>query len=214
MNCIHFPIRKCSKNRYITSFDSGVGSCLGRSVIPTRCSYPSSLLTARLQPDEPPPPRWNLAKRLTLLRHNFIVLYPLAGSNIDTDVELRGATDVVRYFPRAALIGFCAPFPNMWVARGELVGRAGRLMAGAEMILLYIIMGGALLVLMRERRRLSLWLLFGITTAGCIALGFVVVNVSALYRMRYAYFILLIILGMKGVVSLLPEKLAASFGVR
>jgi len=187
-------------------------ACIPRLVPTYRQS--SSLLTVRLQQDEPPPPRWNVARRLALLRHKFIVRYPLAGSNVDTDVELRGATDVIRYLPRAALIGFFAPFPNMWVARGEQVGRAGRLIAGAEMFLLYIVMAAALLVLIMECRRLSLWLLLGIAAAGCIALGFVVVNISTLYRMRYAYFIILIILGMKGLVSLLPRKLADTFGVR
>jgi len=167
------------------------------------------LLIADLQKDEPPPPPWDVARRLALLRHKFIVSYPLAGSNVDTDVELRGATDVVRYLPRAAMIGFFAPFPRMWVARGEQVGRAGRLIAGAEMILLYVITAAAFLVLINERRRLSLWLLWGIAAGGCIALGFVVMNISTLYRMRYAYFILLIILGMKGLVSVLPRKLTA-----
>ncbi|HEY6231189.1 MAG TPA: hypothetical protein VIW64_07990 [Pyrinomonadaceae bacterium] len=187
-------------------------ACIPRLVPTYRQS--SSLLTTGLQQNEPPPPRWNVARRLALLRHKFIVRYPLAGSNLDTNVELRGATDVVRYLPRAALIGFFAPFPNMWVARGEQVGRAGRLIAGAEMFLLYIVIAAATVVLIRERRRLSIWLLFGIAAAGCVALGFVVVNISTLYRMRYAYDILLIVLGMKALVSLLPRKLAPNFGVR
>jgi hypothetical protein len=189
-----------------------LSACMPRLVPTYRQS--SSLLTTRLQPDEPPPPRWNVARRLALLRHNFIVRYPLAGSNIDTDVELRETTDVLRYLPRAALIGFLAPFPNLWMAKGEQVGVTGRLIAGGEMFLLYIVMAAALLVLVRERRRLSLWLLFGAAAAGCIALGFVVVNISTLYRMRYVYFILLIILGMKGLVSWLPQKPAAFSGIR
>jgi len=153
--------------------------------------------------------RWSIARRVALLRHKFIVSYPLAGSNIDTEVELRDAADVIRYLPRAALIGFCAPFPNMWFTRGEQVGRPGRLIAGAEMLLLYGVIGLAGLALLRQYRRLSILLLLGIASAGCIALGCVVVNISSLYRMRYAYFILIIILGMKGLLILLPARTRA-----
>jgi hypothetical protein len=149
---------------------------------------------------------WDVAMRLGLLRHQFIALYPLAGSNLDTDVELRDTAAVVRYGPRAALIGFFAPFPNMWFAHGAQVGLAGRLISGAEMLLLYAVIALAGLTLVKQRRFLSVWLLFGIAAGGCTALGYVVVNISTLYRMRYAYFILIIILGMKGLLSVMPRR--------
>jgi hypothetical protein len=155
--------------------------------------------------------RWNLGRRIALLRHKFIVRYPLAGSNVDTDVELQGTADAVRYLPRATLIGFFAPFPNMWFAKGAQVGLAGRLIAGAEMLFLYVAIGLAGLALVKQYHRLSVWLLFGIASAGCIALGYVVVNISTLYRMRYAYFILIIILGMKGLHSLMPPRSRVAF---
>jgi len=150
--------------------------------------------------------RWDVSRRLRLLRHRFIVLYPLAGSNLDTDVELRDTMAVVRYWPRAVLIGFFAPFPNMWFVHGAQVGLAGRLIAGAEMLLLYAVIALAGVTLVKQRRFLSVWLLWGIAAAGCIALGYVVVNISTLYRMRYAYFILIIILGMKGLLSVMPRR--------
>jgi putative peptidoglycan lipid II flippase len=154
-------------------------------------------------------PSWNVARRVALLRHKFILKYPLAGSNIDTEVELQSGMDVVRYLPRAALIGFFAPFPNMWLTSGAQVGLSGRLIAGVEMLVLYVVIGLAVLTLVKEYRRLSVWLLFGISSAGCIALGYVVVNISTLYRMRYAYFILIIILGMKGLLYVMPVKFEA-----
>ena len=157
--------------------------------------------------------RWDVARRVALLRHNFIVRYPLAGSNVDSGIELQDTMDLIRYLPRAALIGLCAPFPNMWVAKGEQVGWAGRLIAGAEMLLMYVIMIFAALGLLKERRRLAVWLLFGIAFAGCSALGLVVVNISTLYRMRYAYFILIIILGMGGVLSALPASVKSKFQI-
>ena len=149
---------------------------------------------------------WNVSTRLGLLRHQFIMKYPHAGSNLDTDVEFRDTVAVVRYLPRAVLIGFFAPFPNMWFVRGAQVGLAGRLIAGAEMLLLYAVIALAGVTLVKRRRVLSVWLLWGTTAAGCIALGYVVVNISTLYRMRYAYFILIIILGMKGLLSVMPRR--------
>ena len=156
---------------------------------------------------EPPPSHWDLSKRVGLLRHKFIARYPLAGSNIDTDVELRDTADVLRYLPRAALIGFFAPFPNSWVKRGEQVGLPGRLIAGAEMLFMYAVISLAGFALVKYYRRPLVWLLLGISSAGCIALGCVVVNISTLYRMRYAYFILIIILGMKGWLAVTSKGL-------
>ena len=66
------------------------------------------------------------------------------------------------------------------------------------MLFMYAVICLAGFALVKYYRRLLVWLLLGISSAGCIALGFVVVNISTLYRMRYAYFILIIILGMKG----------------
>lgn len=153
---------------------------------------------------EPHAPWSKLARRVGLLRHKFITTYPLAGSNLDTKVELRGVADVVRYLPRAILVGFCAPFPNMWFTEGAQVGLAGRLISGAEMFIMYLMLGLVAFALVDQRNRLSFWLLFFIASVGCIALGYVVVNISSLYRMRYAFFIILIILGMKGLTLMLP----------
>jgi len=138
-----------------------------------------------------------LAQRLGLLRHKFIINYPLAGSNIDTDVELTGIRAIARYFPRALEIGLFSPFPNMWFIRGEQVGLLGRLLSGLETLCMYAMMGLALIALVLNRHKLSVWLVFAIVLLGCTALGYVVVNISTLYRMRYGFWILLIILGSK-----------------
>jgi hypothetical protein len=147
-----------------------------------------------------------LAKRVGLLRHKFIMWYPLAGSNIDTDVELAGVADVVRYLPRATLIGLFSPFPKMWFTKGAQVGLIGRLVAGGEMVIMYSMFGLMVYALILQWNRLSFWLLLGIALIGCTALGYVVVNVSSLYRMRYVFFILLIILGTKGLLLLWPTR--------
>jgi hypothetical protein len=145
-------------------------------------------------------PWTKLSRRVGILRHRFIASYPLAGSNVDTNVELRETTDLIRYLPRALEIGFLSPFPTMWFRKGEQVGAIGRLVAGMEMVVMYFVLALAGLTLFYQWKSLSVWLLCSTSAVGCVALGYVVVNISCLYRMRYAFFILVIILGIKGLL--------------
>lgn len=128
-------------------------------------------------------------------RAQFIELYPDAGSNVDTQVQFKGAADVVRYVPRAALVGLCAPFPSMWLRAGESVRTSGRLLSGVETLLMCLIELFALRSLWHRRRQLSVWLLALVALIGVLALGMVVVNVGALYRQRYLFWILFVIVG-------------------
>jgi hypothetical protein len=95
----------------------------------------------------------------------------------------------------------------MWFERGAMVGLAGRLLAGAEMLVMYIIIALAVVTLVYQRNDLRVWLLFAWACLGCIALGYVVVNISTLYRMRYVFFILLIILGVQGFRIILSRRI-------
>jgi hypothetical protein len=148
------------------------------------------------------PPGSSLPARISYLRAGFVTSYPGAGSNIDKQVEFKSIFDIVLYLPRAAAIGFLAPFPNMWFVNGPQVGFAGRVLSGAETLLMYAIELLALVCLWRGRRHLTAWLLFVAAGAGVIALGLVVSNIATLYRMRYAFWMLLIILGVKGALLL------------
>ena len=142
---------------------------------------------------------WTKASRqIGWARHLFITRYAQAGSNLDTDVEIRNFRDLILYLPRAVQIGFFAPFPPMWFSKGVEVGLIGRLVIGAEMLALYLIMVLAAVGLIHERRRLLAWFLFATAALGCVALAYVVVNASALYRLRYPYFIPIILLAVKG----------------
>jgi 4-amino-4-deoxy-L-arabinose transferase-like glycosyltransferase len=138
--------------------------------------------------------------RIALLRNNFIRKYPRAGSNIDTDVQLLGVKDIALYLPRAVSIGLLAPFPNLWFTPGANVGLKGRVLGGFETLLMYLFIALALWTLWRERKRLAVWLLALIILVGATALGYVVVNISALYRIRYAFWMLIIILGTESLV--------------
>ncbi|HJQ33708.1 MAG TPA: hypothetical protein VJ866_16110 [Pyrinomonadaceae bacterium] len=143
------------------------------------------------------------AAYVAVTRHRFIRLYPDAGSNIDNDVQFNGLADILRYAPRAAAVGFFAPFPDMWFTSGKTVGSAGRLLVGVETLLMYLVEALAVYGLWSGRRRLSAWLLFLLSAVGMFALGLVVTNVGALYRIRYLFLILLMVLAAEGGARLL-----------
>lgn len=148
----------------------------------------------------------SLPVRISLLRHHFIRKYPQAGSNIDTEVELTGIKDIILYLPRALSIGLLAPFPNMWFVPGANVGLKGRVLSGMETLVIYLFVVMALIALWRGRSRLAIWLTGVIILVGSAALGYVVVNISTLYRMRYGFWMLVIILGADTLAHLPPFK--------
>lgn len=180
--------------------------CLAAFVVPQvinvrgvtgRRNRPTALnASARSINDLPP---WNrVVRRVGGARHQFITRYATAGSNLDTDVEIQTGADLVRYLPRAIEIGLLAPFPRMWFSRGVEVGLTGRIVVGAEMIALYLLLLFACLTLVYERGQVLVWFLFGAAVLGSVALAYVVVNAGALYRLRYPYFIPFVLLGVQG----------------
>jgi hypothetical protein len=129
-----------------------------------------------------------------------------AGSDIDREVRFNSAADILRHIPRALAVGFFAPFPNMWLGAGRQVGGGGRRLAGFETLLSYVIECLALFGLWRARRNLSAWLLFLVITLGAMSLGLVVGNIGALYRLRYPFWLLLIVVGASGADCLIRRR--------
>lgn len=125
-----------------------------------------------------------------------------AGSLIDAGVQFRSNADIVRYLPRAIEIGFFAPFPNMWWTAGKQVGTSGRILAGVEMLVTYLLECLALIGVWIKRKVLAVWLLSFLILIGIIALGLIVVNIGSLYRLRYPFWILLVVLAAGGGLSL------------
>jgi hypothetical protein len=131
-------------------------------------------------------------KQISTRRAGFR-LYTARASDIDPDVQFSSTGEIVRFIPRALVIGFFAPFPRMWIEAGSF-GFATRILSGLEtlaMYFLYVLVG---LNVWRERRNLKMWLLLLVAAIGMLALGLVVVNAGALFRLRYAFWILMIIL--------------------
>lgn len=171
---------------------------IGRPRLPVNYESPVAMERARLgQATRVTGP----VARISGLRKRFSLMYPQAGSNIDTNVQFDGVSDIALYLPRAVALGLFAPFPRMWFTTGTQVGRAGRLLSGLETLLMYVLEAMAAICLWLERRRLSMWLLLLTALLGVTALSLVVVNISALYRMRYVFWMLLIILGVQGLMQ-------------
>ena len=150
-----------------------------------------------------------LVAQIRSRRAGFAV-YGAQASNVDGDVKFNDAGDIVRYLPRALAVGMFAPFPRMWFESGKS-GLAGRLLAGAEMLAIYLLYGLALICLWRERKKLAVWLVTLIAVTGFVALGLVVVNAGALFRLRYVFWILVIVLAsvtIKRVLKLGPGSCA------
>ena len=157
-----------------------------------------------------------LPTRIRLIRSRYVGAYRMAGSNVDNDLGFNSTGDIVRYLPRAAAIGLFAPFPDMWFVRGVQVGRAGRLLSGLETAVIYVIESLAVIGLWRRRRQLGAWLLVMVCIIASTALGLVVANISIIYRLRYAFFMLIIVLGADGgllILSALASKKPASAAV-
>lgn len=139
-----------------------------------------------------------MALRIGSVRDRFVARYTTSGSNIDTGVRIRDLKSLFAYLPRAFVVGCCAPFPSMWLVAGQRVGSAGRLLSGAETLIMYAIGLLALLAVVCPPKRLAASLLLSIAILGVTLIGLVVPNIGALYRFRYVFWVLLIILGVKG----------------
>lgn len=152
----------------------------------------------------------SLAEQISLYREMFKFeinqqgerQVPKGSSLIDAQVTFHNMSDIIRQLPRALEVGYFAPFPNMWLKSGEWVGSGARLLSGFEMVLTYVIELFALFGLWNARRNLAAWFLVAVISLGTIALGLVVDNVGTLYRMRYSFWMLIVVLGAGGFVVL------------
>jgi hypothetical protein len=136
---------------------------------------------------------WATALKQISTRRAGFRFYKARASDIDPEVQFSTTGEIVRYIPRAFVIGFLAPFPRMWVQAGTY-GLAVRVLSGLETLAMYFLYVAAAVCVWRERRNRKMWLLFLVAAIGMLALGLVVVNAGALFRLRYVCWILMIIL--------------------
>jgi len=141
---------------------------------------------------------WERLLRQIYGRRQGFKYYLGKSSNIDSDVKFEHSGDFARYVPRAAEIGLFAPFPQMWFEVGT-VGRVPRIVAGVETLVMYLLYIPAGVCVWRQRRNLRMCLVLSFALTSLIGLGFVVANVGALFRLRYVFWMMVVVLAMKGV---------------
>lgn len=124
-----------------------------------------------------------------------------ARSIIDTDVTPDNIGEVVVYLPRALQVAALAPFPDSWLTHKSMM----RLVAAAEMFIYYLCIPG-LLFLLRYERKPEIWMTIYFTSVFLLILGFTIANMGTLFRVRYAYLLVVLMLGVLGWISLLDRK--------
>jgi len=128
--------------------------------------------------------------RARLINYNIIVE---SGSSIDTNVSPRNVLEVVTYMPRALQIGLFGPFPYKWFERLSAI----RIVAVFEMVVWYVALCGMFLALYYLRSAgLFIAIAFSLFIIG--VLSFSSPNMGTLYRFRYAYLFVLLLIGVLG----------------
>jgi putative peptidoglycan lipid II flippase len=150
----------------------------------------------------------SLRARIAERRKIFSLDRKAQESMIDGAVTFNNTGDLVRYLPRATLIGLFSPFPRMWLASTTTTGRAARFLSGAETLLFYLVALAAGICAYFERRNFATWFLLLVALINMVALGLVVTNIGTLYRLRYVFWMLIIIAGVRGLV-ILAQKFRA-----
>jgi len=156
------------------------------------------------------PARWMpgradaVLRTMAVMRRASATGYPSAQSNIDTNVLFHCSLDVIAYIPRAAQIAFFAPFPSDWMVSGKSAGAVVmRHVSVIETIGVYMCLLFSLFALWRWRRLASLWLAVIYCFCMMVFYALVVCNVGTIYRVRYAFLMTWVALGMAGLLEAL-----------
>jgi hypothetical protein len=151
-----------------------------------------------------------IAYRIALIREVYHIYYRESLSNMDPEVGLYRATDVLRYLPRALQISLLAPFPSDWVDAGSLAWTTtARRLVAVEMLGVYPALLGLAVSLWRWRRRVDLWVVVLPCLAVLAIYGLVVPNLGALHRFRYGFLMTLVGLGVVGGIDFLRCRLGS-----
>ena len=124
-----------------------------------------------------------------------------AGSIIDENKKPADIYSVAAYMPRAMQIALLAPFPSKWFETYKI----SRMVAVLEMIIWYLMIPGVFLALF-YRRTPEIVICIAVSLFFLGIYGFVIPNVGTLYRVRYLFIFIFIILGISGWVTLFSKS--------
>ncbi len=134
----------------------------------------------------------------------YMINYDLqvsAGSTMDAGTAPENITEVMAFLPKALLNSVLAPFPPEWFAHKSII----KLLVTGEMMIYYFSFLG-LFFLIRFNRKLTVWVALYFALSFMLILGFTIPNLGTLYRYRFAYFSIILMLGILGWVIVAERK--------
>ncbi|WP_319409906.1 hypothetical protein [uncultured Desulfosarcina sp.] len=133
----------------------------------------------------------NAAKIRTEIIHHGLSVG--ARSIIDGNIQPDNAIEFIRYLPRALQVALFAPFPSSWFKETSIQRR----IASGEMFIYYLFLPGIFLLFLYNRKPKVFIVLY----FACLFLmiyAFAEANLGSLYRHRYGFLFLILMLGSLG----------------
>ncbi len=117
-----------------------------------------------------------------------------ANSMIDIDIKPSNAIETFQYIPRALQVSFLAPFPNMWFKSGNILS----LVSAFEMMIIYITFFGILFFIPLRIFNYKILLCLIFACLPLLVFGISCPNAGTLYRIRYTFEMIVVMLGICG----------------
>jgi hypothetical protein len=115
---------------------------------------------------------------------------------IDRHIIFESISDYIRYLPRAAQIGFLSPFPSFWIGQGSIPANTiGRMILGTLTACSYVCLFFLFLSIRQYYRNLRFWLILVFSTFGLFVFTYGYPNVGTLNRMRYGFYMMMVVAG-------------------
>jgi hypothetical protein len=141
-----------------------------------------------------PTPLDDRLKQLATARDRVIFQDGHGRSSIDLDTQFSSFLEIVGYVPRAIQIGYLSPFPNHWLPHPNAPSnrQVERVVAGAEMAIIYSVgLPALLLAIWHWRREPLTWIVLVATGIYILVYALAFPVVGALMRYRFPAFALL-----------------------
>ncbi len=129
-----------------------------------------------------------------------------AKSLVDEHVRPNNIWSSVAYLPRAAFIALFAPFPKTWSENLSII----HLVSIGETTIWYMIVPGIFFAFW-YRRSVPLFLFLVNAIVFLTILGYTNPNIGTLYRFRYLYIFILMLVGIMGWIELIRRKYGSAF---
>ncbi|MDA9742708.1 hypothetical protein N9U91_04630 [Pelagibacteraceae bacterium] len=143
--------------------------------------------------------------RIAVYRHNF---YPNIEENeessaIDRDINFHNAFDVMKYIPKALLIGIFSPFPNQWFSSGSLEETSFfKKIYLFEVILIYFFISIGFFLVFKKLFDIYFIIISFYNISLIILIALLTPNIGTLLRHRYGFIVVIFAI----LISLVIEK--------